>query len=393
MALGLLAGCAAVAPTDRPLTQSGVPASTAPGRSQAIGSGSASPAQDQLTTSGWFRLIRHHPDQDSLTGFNLELGTLDGRLARTVSMQFGPLAPSAAYRGALPVAAGPFGDVVLFAFWDGFSSELHSVSVTTGEDVVLARRDDIIHALTLDPRSDSVFLLTLDPITRAERGIFRMARDQPGPGDQFFKPEEAPAPNAADQIWKRLWVTPDGKNLVLVDCPTDCFSSVYLMNGITTNNRQAMKASQDVVGVTDDAVIAVFGCEPPCPGTSYDFATGAAHSVGSFCETGTVVSVNGEASLVSDRPVAGNCRSRSYLVGRTDLATGNDAPILLQPTRDRTLISMDQFQGAVPPDGWFLVGPAGQLVGFGGQQQVSPSLVRATDGTILRLPMLGPPRA
>jgi hypothetical protein len=392
IALALLAGCGAVAPTDRPLTGSGRPASTEPGKSQSIGSGVPSTTPDELAKSGWFRLITKFPDPDSLGGFDLEVGTLDGNLARVVSTQFGPLAPSAAYRGALPTAAGPFGDIVLLAFWDGVASELHSVSVTSGEDVILTRRDDIIHAVTFEPRSDSIFLLTLDPVTRADRGIFRMARDKLGPADLLTKPEPALV-KEGEQVWKRLWVTPNGKNLVLVDCPTDCFASVYSIDGNTTSSRQPMLAGQDVAGVTNDAVVAVFGCKAPCPATSYDFGMNAAHPVGSFCETGTVVFVDGEASLVSDRPVKGDCRSGSYLVARTDLGNGHDAPVLLEPTRDRTLVSMDASQGAAPPEGWFLVGPAGQLVGLGAQRQISPSLVRAIDGAIFHLPILGPPRS
>jgi hypothetical protein len=345
-----------------------------------------------LTASGWFRLIRQFPDPDRLSGFDLAVGTLDGRLARTVSIKFGPIAPSAVYRGALPVAAGPFGDVVLFAYWDGSKSELHSVSVTTGEDVVLAQRDDIIHAVTLDTRTDSVFLLTLDPISKAERGIFRIARGQPGSGGLFLQPEKLVVPKATDQVWKRLWVTPDGQTLVLVDCPSDCLMSAYATDGTTRASRQAIRAGQDIAGVSNDSVIAVFGCGPPCPATSYDFATGGDHPVGTFCEAGFVVSISGQAALVSDRAVDGKCGTTSYRLGRTDLATGTDAAVLSLPTRDRTLVTMDELQGAAPPVGWFLVGPAGQLVGFGAQQQVSPWLVRATDGATLHLPLLGPSR-
>jgi hypothetical protein len=302
------------------------------------------------------------------------------------------LTPSAIYSGALPVAAGPFGDIVIFAFWDGSMSELHSVSVTTGQDALLARRLDIIHAITFDSLSDTVFILTLDPVTKADLGIVRMARGQSGPGDAFLKPEQARPPLAGDQIWKRLWVTPDGKNLVLVDCPaTDCFVSAYAMDG-ATRSRQAMMAGQDVAGITDDAVIAVFGCEPPCPATSYDFDTGASRSVGTFCEAGTIAVANEHAYLVSDRPVAGSCNARAYQVGRTDLGTGTDVPVLLQPTRDRTLVRMDSLQGAAPPEGWFLVGPGGQLVGLGDRQHVFPSLVRAIDGAFFQLSSLGPPR-
>lgn len=187
-------------------------------------------------------------------------------------------------------------------------------------------------------------------------------------------------------------MTPDGRSLVLVDCPaTDCFVSAYAMDGVM-KSRQAMIAGQDVAGVTDDAVLAVFGCEPPCPATRYDFVTGTSQAVGTFCEAGTVVAVTDRASLVSDRPVAGDCRARSYQIGRTDLVTGTDASVLMQPDRDRTLVPMDSLQGAEPPDGWFLVGPGGQLVGLGDRRDEFPSLVRAVDGAVLHLPSLGPPR-
>lgn len=378
IAAGLFAGCFSVGPTDRPATSSRTPTPEPSG---------SPPVRDPLATAGWFRLIRQHPDQDSLAGFELEVGTLDGRLARTVSIRFGPLAPSAAYRGALPIAAGPFGDTVLFAFWDGASSEIHSVSVTSGEDVVVARRDDIVHALTLDPRTDAIFALTLDPGTRAERGIVRIA-GRSGPGNPVVE-SKVPPPTEAEQVWKRLWVAPDGSRLVVVDCPTECFASVHALDGATLSNRLAMASGQDVVGVTNDALLTVFGCEPPCPATSYDLATGTAERVGIFCEAGTIVSIEGKGTLVSDRPIAGDCRNAAYPMGRTDLGTGIDAVVLQQPTRDRTLIAMNEIQGATQPEGWFLIGPSGQLVGVGAQAQVAPRLVRARDGATIDLPLLG----
>lgn len=388
-ALALLASCSGLVPTDQPITKSAVPAS-----SPSLGPNELRPtlpAGGPLSASGWFRLVIDTPDQDSLRGFDLEVGTLDGRLARTVSVKYGPLTPSASYRGALPVAVGPFGDLVLFAFWDGAGSELHSVSVTTGEDVLLARRDDIIHAIAFDSASDTVFMLTLDPATRAARGIVRLARSL-GSEALFLEPEQAREPRVGDQIWKRLWVTPDGESLVVVDCPaSDCFVSAHAMDGVA-KSRQAMVAGQDVVGVTDDAVVALFGCEPPCAAITYDLATGMSHPVGTFCEAGTIVAVNDRPSLVSDRPVADDCRAGAYQVGRTDLDTGADAPVLAQAVRDRTLVPMDARQGAAPPEGWFLMGPGGQLVGLGDQRNISPSLVRAIDGSTVQLPSLGPPR-
>lgn len=377
----LTSACTAIHPTVQP---SGSPETRTP---DAIQLPSSSPAHDPLTTSGWFRLTKNHPDQDSLAGFTLDTGTLDGRLARTVSVKFGPLSPSRAYRGALPLAAGPFGDYVLYAYWDGLKSELHSVSVTTGEDVAIVQRDDIIHALTFDPRSGSTFLLTLDPLTKANSGVIRITGDGQRSEELLFKPIDARATRAGDQIWKRLWITPNGMNLVLVDCPSECVISSYSMTGAKLS-QQGMQPGQDVVGVTDDAVVAVFGCESPCPATSYDFDSGAA-KVGTFCEAATIVRVEAAPFLISDRPVRGDCRTTAYSIGRTSLSDGRDTSVVVQTNRDRTLVTNNDVQGVAPPEGWFVIGPAGQLVGSAAQQQVSPLLVRAIDGAVIPLPLIG----
>lgn len=385
---GLLSGCGAVGLTQSPPGPS--TSETVPTYPTPTAAPTSSPAADQLAAAGWFRFVTRFPDQDSVSGFDLEVGTLDGRLARTVSTRYGPLAPSGIYRGALPVAAGPFGDVVLYAFWDGTTSQLHSISVTTGEDIVLAERADIIHAAARDIRTGTIFFLTLDPATRRDQGIVRLDRGDSGPGETFIQPDSSNAPDGDEQVWKRLWVTPDGTRLVLVDCPTDCIVSVIDVDGDATIGRVAIPAGEDIVGVTDEALLTVFGCDPPCPATAYDLRTGEARRVGTFCEAGTIVSVDGEASLVSDWPVGGGCRGGPYRIGRTEIRTGADAPIQLLPSRERTLVPLNDLQGAAPPEGWFLLGPGGRLVESGAEQQVSPALVRAADGTVVGLPLLVP---
>jgi hypothetical protein len=347
---------------------------------------------EQLATAGWFRLFLQHPDQDSLNGFDLEVGTLDGRLARTVSTRFGPLTPSATYRGALPVAAGPFGDVVLYAFWNGTGSELHSISVTTGEDVVVARRDDIIHAVTLDVRTDMIYFVALDPTTRTGKGILRMKRAEPGPAEPFLQADPGERPHLNEEVWKRLWITPDGTRLVLVDCSPGCEATVLKIGDGTTVGTFSIAAGRDVVGLTDGALVTIFGCDPPCAATRYDLKTGETRAIGTFCEAGAIVAVGGAASLVSDKPIAGDCHAIAYRVGGTDVESGIEAPILARPDRERALVPLDHTQGASPPAGWFVLGPASQLVGYGAQQQTAPLLVRASDGAVIQLPLLGPPR-
>lgn len=90
-------------------------------------------------------------------------------------------------------------------------------------------------------------------------------------------------------------------------------------------------------------------------------------------------------SLVSDRPVAGDCRARSYQIGRTDLVTGSDASVLMQPDRDRTL------------DRWILSRvpnrrTAGSSLDLAGNRSdFFSSLVRAVDGAVLHLPRVSYP--
>lgn len=381
---GALVACAT------PPTPTAVPDASPPSASGFEPSGFEGDVK-KLSDAGWFRLVPRNPDQDSLSGFDLEVGTLDGRLARTISKRYGPLRPSAAYRGALPIAAGPFGDTVLYAFWDGLKSELHTVSVTTGADTILASRDDIIHAVTMDPISGDIYFITLDAGARQEVGIFRLPAGG-GPAAAFIRPAKEDVGQQSDQIWQRLLVTPNGSMLVQIDCPAACAVSVASSRDGTPIGQFPMVDAQDVVGVTDDALVAVFGCEAPCPATTYELRTGAARSTGAFCEVGVLTEVAGKPWLVSDWPIEGKCFTAEYRVGRSDVATGDAVNIQTWPARDRTLVASNSLQGAAPPEGWFVLGPTGGLVGFGQQQELTPWLVRAKDALVVPLPSLGPAR-
>jgi hypothetical protein len=351
---------------------------------------SIAPADLDLDTAGWFRLLLATPDENSLAGFDLDVGTLDGRLARRYTARYGPLTPSAEFQGALPVAIGPYGDLVLVAFWDGEGSDLRTISVTSGQDELLLRRNDIIHALGFDATTETVYALTLDPETRRESSIIRFPRDRPD-GHESIAMAEA-GPGLTEQIWTRLWVTPDGTRLVVIDCPDHCTSRVLQLGAVPPVSPFAL-GNGDVVGVTNDEIVTVFDCAPPCPATRYDFASGDAGPIAVFCGAGVLVSVQGRPALISEWPTPrAGCQDDAYRVGRTDLASSEQTMIAQPPDRAREIVPFDFSQSAAPPAGWFLLGPKGRLVGTGDDRLVPPVLVRAEDGSEVELRPLGPPR-
>lgn len=384
----LLIGCGAPPPRSSALSSSSLGPSP-PASSDSTGVPPSTPPDLNLGAAGWFRLILNTPDEDSLAGFDLDVGTLDGRLTRTVNGRFGPLTPATAFQGALAIAIGPYGDVVFFAFWDGRTSELHAISVTSGADELLLRRDDIIHALAFDARTDSVILLTLDPQTRRDTSLDRIARSHPNEQESIALPGVGPL--AGEQIWTRLWVTPDGSRLVVVDCPSNCHASVLTLQGAAPVPRFGL-GTGDVVDVTDGAIVTLFDCDPPCPATRYDLASGDPEPVGIFCKAGVITRVQGRPALISDWPTRAGCRDAIYNVGRTDIASGEREGIVQSPDRKRIIVTIDATQGAAIPDGWFLLGPGGELVGSGDDMLLPPLLVRAEDGSEVQLPPLGTPR-
>jgi hypothetical protein len=288
------------------------------------------------------------------------------------------------------VASGPYGDAIIYAFWDGSKSELHSVSVTTGDDELMVERDEIIHAVILDSRSGDVFFTELDSESRHHLGIFRQAAG--GDPERVIPPTPDDDPTGADQISERLWITPDGSRLVVMNCPSACEVSVFdAMNGQGVT-RFSMTEAQDTVGITDDSLIAIYGCDAPCPATAYDLATGDPRAFGVFCDSAQLTLRNGRPTLVSDWPVGDDCFSASYSIGGSDIASGETDQIQTWPQRNREIIPFDASQGAAPPGGWVILGPQAGLIGFGGQRNIGPWLVRATDALVVPLPTLGQPR-
>jgi hypothetical protein len=331
------------------------------------------------------------PDEDSLAGFELEVGTLDGRLTNRISKRFGPLTPAESFRGALPVAAGPFGDLVVYAFWDGSESELRAVSVLTGEDRLLLRRNEIVHAVAMSARDRVVYFVGVDPKTRQDLGIFRLSVTQPDQVGLFWSDAAQKPPGDADQIWKRLWVTPDGAQLVAIDCPRACRAESFLVGPAASQGSFELEAG-DVVGVTNDAIVTVFECSPPCPATAHQLHGGDSRKIGVFCESGILVLVDGRAALVTDWPIQTRCDADPYIVGRSSLEDDNKSAVLKSDTRERLIVAQNVRQGFAPPEGWFLIGPRGGLATPRDGPLVAPWLVRAEDGIVVALPPLGPPR-
>lgn len=271
----------------------------------------------------------------------------------------------------------------------GEASYLHALSVTSGEENLVTKRDDVIHAVAFDPQTEAVFLLTLDPKTRRERSIVRFPLSRPDKSESISL--ATAGPGVASQVWKRLWVTPDGARLVVVDCPDLCKATVLALRDTAPVSPFDI-GEGDVVGVTNEAILTVFGCAPPCPATRFDLASGAPEPLGVFCEAGVIASVQGRYSLISDWPTRAGCSDTQYFVGRTDIASGEQVDILLAPDRRRSLVSLDATQGAQLPEGWFMLGPGGRIVGTGDQRMLAPLLVRAVDGSEVQLPPMGPMR-
>jgi hypothetical protein len=362
-----LAGCGATLP---PATPSRVAPSLADPTPVESGEAQPDPA-----ASSWFDLRSTFPDQDSLSGLALLVGTLNGDRGWRIDRNFGPLRPSAAFVGALPWATGPKGDIVAFGYFDGATSHVAVVSTADGQPRLMVESKEVIHAAVLDSTT-SIYFLRLSAATRRPNGIDAVDLSS---GDRRTVVDLAGEPGQPAQVVIRLFLTDDGR-LVLLDCPTDerCIATVYEA-GSGRQLRQFAVGGGDAVGLLGHDLVMLGGCELPCPATAYELSSGAARSIGPTCGRAQIARLDGEPVLVSDQPTFGTCFGKDYAVQAFDPSGHPVSATIRFPNRDRELVSTDATTAAEVPAGWTLLGPTGRIPDLP-NARLGPLLVRIVDG-------------
>jgi len=332
----------------------------------------------------WFVQTFDFASEEELRGFRLSIGLLDGTVTRDVSIGLADLNPPIQWSGALPFATGPDAGRVLYGYFDGTVSRLRVVSVAAGDDQLLLETDKVVHQAVLDPLTDVFYYLALDPATRREVGIFR-GTVLGGATEQLVPARASPR---ATQIVSRLFLTPDGSRLVSYDCrDDDCRLRAYIT---ATGDRvfDVAAPASDPYGITDSEIVlsgasASVGAEcrqAPCPAIAFDLDSGQQRQLVEVCSAATVVEAADRPILISDAERA-PCGLEPNPIIATDLRNGGlVVEFPLQDSRELVIDTRDQAVGL--PDGWFLLGNAGQFYTLDpAAQQDALTLVRV-DGAL-----------
>lgn len=353
--------------------------------------GSEDPVRDDLLASPWFVHTFDFASESELRGFRLSVGLFDGTVTREVAIGLANLNPSSQWSGALPFAAGPFGGLVLYGYFDGTTSALRVVSTEDGDDELVLETDDVVHQAVLDPLKDAFYYLALDPITRRELGIFRGTL-QDGAVEQLVPGR---ASREATQIASRLFLTPDGSTLVSYDCRDDtCRLRGYVAATGELVFDVAVPAS-DPFGITNSEIIlsgaatsAEARCrEAPCPAISFDLESGLQRPLGQVCSAATVVEGSDAPILIGDAELSPACGQAPYRLVATDLGNGQVIADFTFETSARQLVVNSRDHGVGLPEGWFLLGAASQFYTLGTVAQAEGvTFVRLEDGLMVDLP-------
>jgi hypothetical protein len=310
------------------------------------------PAQLDLATIGFWTLEQPMAAVD-LSLNTLRIGTLDGRVTRTVELHNPGMGPVGLPLQPQPV--GPAGGQVLYVADDGHVATLHAVSVASGADVSLGSTPAFIAALAIDPTGSTAYSVGLDRRTGGfleldaiatgggrPRSVIRVEDLGPDAGAPY-------SPEPGVSYYPRLAVSADGRWVALASCrPSGCDLVAAPTEGGPLAHWSGYAFDDQIVGIAGDLLIGSRSCaEPWCDGFVIDLRSGDRQPLGGAADT-----------LDPTQLISG---PRGPLVlghGRGDVSGQWQDEVLDLTDRSRsTLATTGQLAGwrqAELPAGWFL---------------------------------------
>lgn len=252
----------------------------------------AAPRAEPVQAS-WASLAVSATDKNSIDGFDAYAGLLSTPdRAIHVSKRFKRPLKGDDMRLARPFLSRPRNASVLYGFFDGAESELHLLDMSTAVDSLLATGPEIYHSAALV--GQTAYVLMLDPITRTERGIFRVA--QGSSPTLVIEPRQLPTEAL---VGSSLYVTPSGGHILVNDCT---FSACTLRLYATSLDRSATMSAignASVLGVTDGLIAVSPFCNLQCPREFLALPTLERTKVGLSCGPNSLAFVLGRPAVVS----------------------------------------------------------------------------------------------
>ncbi len=396
----LLASCAGPSPTLVPTSAPAASPSGSPGASvpatpvtseeapTASPTAASVPAPSfDLARYGWFDFNWHtegegtegpaNPTGDTLV--DITIGTLAGTPPWRIDLRRKAPTPPAV-NGGSPFSEGPFGRYGVYGFTDPAGSQLHRLDLLRRIDTTVLRDPRVIHRAVYDPHTDTYYLALLDGHQLHDLGIWR------------FRPRIDTAPmrieaptglaDAGPGPYRRLYLTPSGDLLVVVDCALPSKATALKcrarsIDSATGTLRHAFGAvSYRITAVTDHwlitdvAALAMYGT--------------ASRVVPAMCGAPTVTRVRTDDVLVYESAGPG-CERTYYELTSVDLDTG-----LLRVIYSKRDFRASIDAGLVPfeehvslPPGYVLIWPSNVVVDRGAGPG---SLLSVADGALTKLP-------
>jgi hypothetical protein len=352
-----------------------------------------SPAAAQLGDPWWFSIdmgragTQREGGAELVRGFRLQIGSFAGQILSEVNHDFPIEEATADFTAAEPFAEAAGRDRLVYGFFDGQTSEVRVLSVSTGLDASVYETSDVVHFGVLDIKRQAMYVVLLEHESRRDLGVWRLSIAEPHAEPALFLPPADGDPRRTGWF-ERLWLANDGALLVVRDCSAEgCRIRVAdTATGDMVSSGETPGSGLEVYGVTEEVLYFDGNCNRPCPLSAYSLSTGIVERLGNLCTTATVTEGEGGPLLLYEVSVPQLCREQRdrYEVAAHDIRTRREWSAYISASGDLGLVPQAHgSSGFTAPEGWLLIGRDSSFLG---QRTV---MVRAVDGETVELPRFG----
>lgn len=321
----------------------------------------------------------------------VEAASLDGRGRVSTSIELSGVDRPSELERVKSVAFLGTTNQVLYTTNDSNGGAIRSLELSTGADSERLRTRDLIQDAVYDPRSDSVLAAMVAGNDRADAGIWRLTLDSDA-AERLVAPGNEQEASARGEGWsRRLFLTPDSKLFVSLDCGNGlCDARVFDSEDGSHVSSAAGLRDETVFGLTTNALVGILDCpERPCRVSAMALATGVLNNVFEPCdEAGAALAAAGEddtarlayGAVAAERCVLGD-------VSAIDVQARSVRPIWTSVSSPNlAIVERGPGLGYSAPPGWVAIGPGGGFVAQAGEV-ATPLLLNLGDGRTI--PLMG----
>jgi hypothetical protein len=313
-----------------------------------------------LASLGWYRW-ESLVELAGGTEAELRFGLLDGTTHR-IGVRTGPSGPFGVGTGPFPFAHGPRAGTLIHGRDDGTRSELHAVSVSTGESRTVVESDEMIWTAGIGPSGADVYYLLVARATGAQLGLWHLNLDLDDEPTLVVPPlDEAARPPdvllaARVAFHATLTFSPDGSRVGLRVCAAGPCTLAVLDTESGEVGEYLIGDPSPVVGLASAfAVVDAIAPDGPEAGLlAIDLATGDRTQVaGAMSGAAVVEGQSGEVVVFGVENADGG---RGTTIFATELQQGGQTQELGRVDAAWRIESpSDPSVGVDLPPDWFLV--------------------------------------